>query len=82
MLPTINQIEMALCNVQKIAQSHNGQISVIEVKPVIDDKFDVVVKLVGACANCAISEFTVKYGIERSLRQHYSSFKSVILINN
>ena len=82
MLPTIEQIEMTLCNVQKIAQSHNGQISVIDVKPVIDNKFDVVIKLVGACSNCAISEFTVKYGIERALRQHFSSFKSVILINN
>ena len=55
MLPTIEQIEMTLCNVQKIAQSHNGQISIIEVKPVLDDKFDIVIKLVGACANCAIS---------------------------
>ena len=82
MLPTIEQIEMTLCNVQKIAQSHNGQISIIEVKPVLDDKFDIVIKLVGACANCAISEFTIKYGIERSLRQHFSNFKSVILIDN
>jgi Fe-S cluster biogenesis protein NfuA len=82
MLPTIEQIEMTLCNVQKIAQSHNGQISVIDVKPVIDNKFDVVIKLVGACSNCAISEFTVKYGIERALGQHFSSFKSVILIND
>ena len=82
MLPTINQIEMALCNVQKIAQSHNGQISVVEVKPAVDVKFDVVIKLIGACSNCAISEFTVRYGIERSLRQHFSSFNSVILVND
>jgi Fe-S cluster biogenesis protein NfuA len=82
MLPTVEQIKMTLCNVQKIAQSHNGQISVIEVKPVIDNNFDVIIKLEGACSNCAISEFTVKYGIERSLRQHFSNFKSVILIDN
>ncbi len=82
MLPTIKQIEMALCNVQKIAQSHNGQISVVEVNPVVDDKFDVVIKLVGACSNCAISEFTVRYGIERALRQQFPSFKSVILFDN
>jgi Fe-S cluster biogenesis protein NfuA len=82
MLPTVEQIEMTLCNVQKIAQSHDGQILVIEVKPVIDNYFDVVIKLVGACSNCAISEFTIKYGIERSLRQQFSNFKSVILIDN
>lgn len=82
MLPTIEQIEMTLCNVQKIAQSHNGQISIIEVKPVDGDKFDLVITLSGACSSCAISEFTIKYGIERALRQQFSSFKSVILFNN
>jgi Fe-S cluster biogenesis protein NfuA len=82
MLPTLEQIKMTLCNVQKIAQSHNGQISVIEIRPLSDNKFDVIIKLVGACSNCPISEFTIKYGVERSLRQHFPNFKSVILIDN
>ncbi len=82
MLPTLEQIKMTLCNVQKIAQSHSGQISVVEIRPVSDNKFDVLIKLDGACSNCVISEFTIKYGIERSLKQHFSNFKSVILTDN
>ena len=79
MLPTLEQVNMTLCDVKKIAQSHNGQLSVIEIKQLDSDKFDIVIKLEGACSSCAVSEFTIRYGVERALRQQFPGFRSVIL---
>lgn len=77
--PTLENVNMALSKIKEVAQSHNGELLLIEVLIINSEKFDVIIKLNGACSLCAISEFTIRYGVEKTLKEIYFNFRQVIL---
>ena len=50
-----------------------------KVEPVIDVGSDgtIKVKLVGACAGCAMSQYTLKFGVERVLKHEIPEVTNV-----
>lgn len=48
----------------------------------IDDKGIVHLKMMGACIDCPISVLTMKLGIQRLLKEHFSEVKGVNAITD
>ena len=79
-LPNLEQINNVLDGVKKVAEEHGGNITVLDI--IRDDSnFNVKLQLEGACSSCAISEFTIRYGVERALKENFTNFSKVILVS-
>ena len=63
----------ALEKIRPALQADGGDIQLIDVKP----DGTVVVKLVGACAGCPMSQMTLRMGVERALREAVPEIKKV-----
>jgi len=68
------KIETTLERIRPSLQADGGDVKLVEVSP------DGVVKLklTGACAGCAMSQMTLKMGIEKALKQDVPEVKEVI----
>lgn len=67
------EVESALQKVRPSLQADGGDVQLIDV----DDDGVVKVKLMGACQGCAMSQMTLKMGIEKMLKQNVPKVKSV-----
>lgn len=67
------KILKALEKIRPALQADGGDIQLIDVKP----DGTVVVKLVGACAGCPMSQMTLRMGVERALREAVPEIKKV-----
>jgi len=68
------KIESALGRIRPSLQADGGDVKLIEVSP----DGVVKVKLTGACQGCAMSQMTLKIGIERALKQEVPEVKEVV----
>jgi Fe-S cluster biogenesis protein NfuA len=59
------KVEATLERIRPSLQADGGDVKLIEVSP----DGVVKVKLTGACAGCAMSQMTLKMGIEKALKQ-------------
>jgi Fe-S cluster biogenesis protein NfuA len=68
------KVETTLKRIRPSLQADGGDVELVEVSP------DGVVKLklTGACAGCAMSQMTLKMGIEKALKQEVPEVKEVI----
>jgi Fe-S cluster biogenesis protein NfuA len=67
------KVEEVLKKVRPSLQADGGDVELVD----IEDDSIVKVRLKGACSGCAMSQMTLKLGIERILRQHVPEIKSV-----
>ena len=58
-------------------QADGGDVELVNV----NDDGTIEVKLQGACAGCPMSQFTVKNGIERTLKEEIPEVKEVKAVN-
>jgi len=67
------KVESALNNVRPSLQADGGDVELVDV----GDDGVVKVALKGACAGCAMSQMTLKMGIEKILKQNIPEVSSV-----
>jgi Fe-S cluster biogenesis protein NfuA len=67
------KVESALQKVRPSLQADGGDVQLIDVA----EDGVVKVRLTGACHGCAMSQMTLKMGIERALKQTIPEVKSV-----
>lgn len=71
------RIEKALQKIRPSLQFDGGDVELVE----IDEKNGVVkVRLSGACGGCPMSQMTLTYGIEQSIRQEVPEVKKVVAV--
>ena len=68
------KVEATLERIRPSLQADGGDVKLVEVSP----DGVVKVKLTGACAGCAMSQMTLKMGIEKALMQEVPEVKEVI----
>jgi len=68
------KVEATLGRIRPSLQADGGDVELVEVSP----DGVVKVKLTGACAGCAMSQMTLKMGIEKALKQEVPEVKEVI----
>ena len=68
------KVEATLNRIRPSLLADGGDVELVEVSP----DGVVKVKLTGACAGCAMSQMTLKMGIEKSLKQEVPEVKEVI----
>ena len=67
------RVEESLNKVRPSLQADGGDVQLIDV----DEDGVVKVRLMGACQGCAMSQMTLKMGIEKVLKQSIPEVKSV-----
>lgn len=70
------RVEKALEEVKPWLQAHGGSIELVEVTP--DN--NVKVRLTGACAGCPMSQMTLKFGVQRKLKELIPEVNEVIAV--
>ncbi len=70
-----DRVEEVLEKIRPALVRDGGNVELVEV-----DEGVVKVKLVGACAGCAMSTMTLKMGIERILKQEVPEVKEVVAV--
>jgi Fe-S cluster biogenesis protein NfuA len=68
------KVEATLGKIRPSLNADGGDVKLVEVSP----DGVVKVKLTGACQGCAMSQMTLKMGIERALKQELPEVKEVI----
>jgi Fe-S cluster biogenesis protein NfuA len=71
---TKEKVITTLERIKPSLQADGGDVTLIDVSP----DGVVKVKLTGACRGCAMSQMTLKMGIERALRQEVPEVKKVV----
>lgn len=69
------KVEAALENIRPALQADGGNVELIDVKEDV-----VTVRLVGACGSCPMSTMTLRYGIERMLKEEVPEVREVVAI--
>ena len=67
------KVEEILSRIRPSLQADGGDIELLDVEDGV-----VKVRLVGACAGCAMSQMTLKNAVEQTLKQHIPEVKSVV----
>ena len=70
------KVEAALEKVRPFLQRDGGNVELVDVT----DDGVVKVRLTGACGGCPMSTYTLKQGIERSLKQSLPEVKEVVQV--
>jgi Fe-S cluster biogenesis protein NfuA len=70
------KVEAALEKVRPFLQRDGGNVELVDVT----DDGVVKVRLTGACGGCPMSTYTLKQGIERSLKQSLPEIKEVVQV--
>jgi len=68
------KVKTTLERIRPSLQADGGGVELVEVSP----DGVVKVKLTGACAGCAMSQMTLKMGIEKALKQEVPEVKEVV----
>lgn len=72
----IPRIEKALDEVRPFLANDGGDVSVVAVKGTT-----VKVQFHGACVGCKVSDFTLKGGIETTIKKYVPEIENVVSIN-
>ena len=67
------KVDSALEKVRPSLQADGGDVQLVDV----DEEGVVKLRLMGACQGCAMSQMTLKMGIEKVLKQNIPEVKSV-----
>ena len=67
------KVEPVIEKIRPMLQADGGDIELVDV----EDDGTVKVRLVGACAGCAMSQYTLKLGVERLLMKEVPAVKCV-----
>lgn len=67
------KVEPVIEKIRPMLQADGGDIELVDV----EDDGTVKVRLVGACAGCAMSQYTLKLGVERLLMKEVPEVKCV-----
>ena len=67
------KVEPVIEKIRPMLQADGGDIELVDV----EDDGTVKVRLVGACAGCAMSQYTLKLGVERLLMKEVPDVKCV-----
>lgn len=70
---TAEQVEAVLDRIRPALAAHSGNIELVRI-----EGQNVHVRLKGNCIGCPISEMTLKYGVERALREEIAGFGDLI----
>ncbi|NUM32149.1 MAG: NifU family protein [Bacteroidetes bacterium] len=70
------KIEITLQTIRPYLNADGGDVEFVDVTP----EMTVKLRLLGACSTCDISRFTMKAGIEESLKKAIPSIKSVVAV--
>ena len=73
-----HQIEQALDSIRPYLEADGGNVELVE----INDNWDVVLRLTGACSSCSMSEMTMTAGIEETLRRAIPQLKNIKALRN
>ena len=73
----ITKINEALDSIRPYLQTDGGDVEFVE----LTDDMTVKVRLTGSCETCSMSFFTMKSGIEESIKKAAPQVKSVEAIN-
>jgi len=72
------EVEELLKQIRIALQQGGGDLELVEV----DEKEGIVkVRLLGACAGCPFSQFTITNYVEKTLKEHIPGVKQVINLN-
>ena len=71
-----DRIEATLENIRPFLKADGGDVEFVDVTP----DMEVRLKLLGACSTCNMSRFTMKAGIEDSLRKAIPSIRAVVAV--
>ncbi len=69
------KVEEALAQIRPYLLADGGDIKLIEVT----NDYDVIVNLIGACECCPFSMFTLKMGVEQTIKQEVPQIRSVVV---
>jgi len=67
------KVEPVIEKIRPMLQADGGDIELVDV----EDDGTVKVRLVGACSGCAMSQYTLKLGVERLLMKEVAEVKCV-----
>lgn len=70
---TVPQVEAVLDKVRPALQAHDGNIELIRIEGA-----NIHVRLKGSCVGCPSSTVTLRYGVERALREEIAGFGELI----
>ncbi|WP_027717050.1 NifU family protein [Desulfovirgula thermocuniculi] len=70
------KVEEVLSKIRPALQRDGGDVELVDVSP----EGVVKVRLKGACGGCPMSTYTLKLGIERSLKQAVPEVKEVVQV--
>jgi Fe-S cluster biogenesis protein NfuA len=70
---TAEQVEAVLDKVRPALQAHDGNIELIRIEGA-----NIHVRLRGSCIGCPSSTFTLRYGVERALREEIAGFGALV----
>ncbi|HCA42466.1 MAG TPA: hypothetical protein DEP28_04355 [Bacteroidetes bacterium] len=70
---TLERVNEVLENVRPYLQMDGGDIEVVSIK---EDSI-IEVRLLGACVGCALSQMTLRAGVERALMREFPTLKRV-----
>jgi Fe-S cluster biogenesis protein NfuA len=71
------QVEEIMKKIRPALQMDGGDVELVDV----DEKTGIVkVKLMGHCAHCAMSQMTLKMGIEAEIKKNVKGVKEVVAI--
>ena len=69
------KIEKALKNIRPSLQADGGDIELINIEDGV-----VKVRLIGACGSCPMSAMTMKFGVEKAIKDVVPEVKEVIMV--
>lgn len=72
-----SRIEHALDSIRPFLRADGGDVELVEVTA--DN--EVSIRLLGSCQHCQISDMTMKFGIEESIKREVPEVKSIEAIN-
>ncbi len=72
-----DRVEAALNEIRPALQADGGDIELVDVN---DEEGSVSVRLMGACGTCPLATMTLRFGVEKVLREQVPEVKEVIAV--
>ncbi|MFC2008800.1 NifU family protein [Chloroflexota bacterium] len=70
-----DQVEAALNDIRPALQADGGDVELVEVEDGV-----VKVRLTGACGSCPMATMTLKFGVEKILKERIPEVKEVVTV--
>ena len=70
-----DQVQAALSDIRPALQADGGDVELVDVEDGV-----VKVRLTGACGSCPMATMTLKFGVERILKERIPEVKEVVTV--